>query len=295
MVSSEVIILQIEYNLNIIILFNTMKKTGLKRDVTDKFYTKPEVAKKCVEEWKRLNIPAEGSIVIEPSAGSGSFTSKLQQYNSVSFDIAPAHPDVKQQDFLQLELSTCFSLPCHYIGNPPFGRQSSTAKKFIKHICKADTTETFSFILPKSFKKTSMQRCIPLNFHLYSQIDVELNAFTVEGEDYNVPCIFQIWKKYASERYVPPKLEPIGYEFVKDKLKSRYALRRVGVNAGKIIDLFACEISGISEQSHVFITLDKPYDKFIEKYEKIEWEHDNTVGPKSIGKQEFIKEINKLF
>ena len=33
-----------------------MKKTGLNRDLSDKFYTKPEVAKKCVEEWKKLNV-----------------------------------------------------------------------------------------------------------------------------------------------------------------------------------------------------------------------------------------------
>ncbi len=272
-----------------------MQKTGLKRDVIDKFYTKPEVAKKCVEEWKKLNIPSEGHLVIEPSAGSGSFTLQIQEYNSISYDIAPAHPKVAEQDFLALELSMCFHIPCHYIGNPPFGRQSSTAKRFIKNICKGETTKSFSFILPKSFKKESMQRCIPLNFHLFSQIDVELNAFTVDGEDYDVPCIFQIWQKKETERYVSPKLDPKGYEFVKEALHSTYALRRVGVNAGRILDMFLVEISGISEQSHYFIKLDKLDEKFIEKYEKIEWEHDNTVGPKSIGKQEFIKEINKLF
>ena len=31
------------------------------------------------------------------------------------------------------------------------------AKKFIKHICKCDKTKSFGFILPKSFKKESMQ------------------------------------------------------------------------------------------------------------------------------------------
>ena len=35
-------------------------------------------------------------------------------------------------------------------------------------------------------------------------------------------------------------------------------------------------------------------DLFIIKYQQIYWEHNNTVGPKSISKQEFIREINKL-
>ena len=35
-------------------------------------------------------------------------------------------------------------------------------------------------------------------------------------------------------------------------------------------------------------------DLFIIKYQNIKWEHNNTVGPKSISKQEFIREINKL-
>ena len=43
----------------------------------------------------------------------------------------------------------------------------------------------------------------------------------------------------------------------------------------------------------VFIT--KDIDNFIEKYNlSVKFEHNNTVGAKSISKQEFIKEINKI-
>lgn len=280
-----------------------MKKTGLNRDLSDKFYTKPEVAKKCVEEWKKLNVGKENNLVIEPSAGSGSFTNLIHEWSSISYDIAPAHVQVREQDFLKLDLNQCFQIPCHYIGNPPFGRQSSLAKKFIKKICQADNTKTFSFILPKSFKKESMQRCIPLNFHLASQIDIEIDAFTVEGEDYNVPCVFQVWEKKDTAREVSPKLEPKGFKFVKDKKDATMALRRVGVYAGKMIDMMQDTVNwaSLSDQSHYYITFDesksyKERTKFKEEYyEKISWNHDNTVGPKSIGKQEFIRELNKLF
>ena len=51
-----------------------------------------------------------------------------------------------------------FQSNLHFIGNPPFGRQSSLAKKFIKHICSCDKTKTIAFILPKSFKKDSLKK-----------------------------------------------------------------------------------------------------------------------------------------
>ena len=68
-----------------------------------------------------------------------------------------------------------------------------------------------------------------------------------------------------------------------------FSLRRVGVYAGKI----DTDIEK-SEQSHYFIKLDNDINKqqFLEKYSKIIFDTDNTVGPKSISKQEFIVNIN---
>lgn len=275
-------------------------KTGLQRNTIDKFYTKPEVVIKCLKEFKKVTI-GSGDVVIEPSAGNGSFTSRLVEYNSISYDIAPEGKGIIEQDFLKLNLIG-FQIPLHFIGNPPFGRQSSIAKKFIKHICSCDKTRSFGFVLPKSFKKESMQRCIPLDFHLISQIDIEKDGFLVNGKDYNVPCIFQVWERKGENRYVSPKLDPVGYTFVKDKMKATFALRRVGVYAGKMIDMLQDGINfdRLSDQSHYYIFIEglsyKERDEFRKRYyESIEWNHDNTVGPKSIGKQEFIKELNKLF
>ena len=277
-------------------------KTGLKRNTIDKFYTKPEVVAKCLEEFKKVKINHVTDVVIEPSAGNGSFTSQLVKYNSISYDIAPEGEGIVEQDFLKLNLTEGFQIPLHFIGNPPFGRQSSMAKKFIKHICECDKTKSFGFILPKSFKKESMQRCIPLDFHLISQIDIEKDGFLVNGDDHDVPCIFQVWERKEENRYVSPKLEPKGYSFVKTKMEATFALRRVGVYAGKMIDMLQDGIvfNKLSDQSHYYILVKgmtyKERDEFREKYYKtIEWNHDNTVGPKSIGKQEFIKELNKLF
>ena len=128
-------------------------------------------------------------------------------------------------------------------------------------------------------------------FHLIHQEDVEDNAFIVNDEDYTVPCIFQIWKREKHNRAINPIIEPINYRFVKKDGEPDFSLRRVGVYAGKIDS----EINSKSIESHYFIKFDKKIDKFIEKYNSsVKFEHNNTVGAKSISKQEFIKEINKI-
>ena len=59
----------------------------------------------------------------------------------MSYDIKPEGKGIIEQDFLKLNITDGFNIPLHFIGNPPFGRQSSLAKKFIKHICNCDKTK----------------------------------------------------------------------------------------------------------------------------------------------------------
>ena len=58
----------------------------------------------------------------------------------------------------------------HIIGNPPFGRQSSMAIKFIKKCC--SFANSISFILPKSFKKDSMKKYFEKHYHLIYEMDL---------------------------------------------------------------------------------------------------------------------------
>ena len=264
-----------------------MQKTGKKRNTIDKFYTNPNIVKKYIDKFKPY--VSKGDLIIEPSAGCGVWTTLLHMYNLIAFDIQPEGPNIQQMDFLDVDLYA-FESNLHFIGNPPFGRQSSLAKKFIKHICSCEKTLTIAFILPKSFKKNSFQKVFPPNYHLEYQDDVEKDAFLANGKPYDVPCVFQIWKKKDVNRKRPRQLTPKGYKFVKKDDNPDYSLRRVGVYAGKL----STEIDDKSKQSHNFIKLEQNYDDFMEKYNEIVWEHNNTVGPKSISKQEFIKEINKL-
>ena len=64
-----------------------------------------------------------------------------------------------KQDFLELDIKLYKDVKnVHTIGNPPFGRQSTLAKKFIKKC--AVFSDSISFILPKSFRKGSYHRKI---------------------------------------------------------------------------------------------------------------------------------------
>ena len=265
------------------------QETGLKRNALEKFFTKKEVAKKLSNIFKsKINFD-NNSVLIEPSAGNGVWCQFFDRI--LAYDIEPENTKVIQQDFFKLNLDSCFHSNLHFIGNPPFGRQSKLVKKFIKKICDCKKTKSFGFILPKSFKKHSYQKSIPLSFHLIHQEDLGDKSFIINNEEYDVPCVFQIWERKSIHRELPILLQPNGFEFVKKKDHPNYSLRRVGVYAGKI----DAEIDSKSKQSHYFITLNKKDNKFIERYNhSVKFEHNNTVGAKSISKQEFIKEINKI-
>lgn len=264
-----------------------MSKVGLNRDTSDKFYTKESVSSYFISKWKEVLYLEEDCLIIEPSAGSGSFfTPIFKEYHIIGYDIDPKNINIIKGDFLEVELPEVEDI--HFIGNPPFGRQSSLAKKFIKKCSKYG--ESISFILPKSFKKESFQKTFPLNFHLIYEEDVPENSFVIDGKDYNVECVFQIWKRMDENRQIITTEEPYKFSFVKKEETPHFSLRRVGVYAGKI----SVEIYNKSSQSHYFIKLNEDIDQdiFEEEFLKLKFTHNNTVGPKSISKQEFIKKIN---
>ena len=117
-------------------------------------------------------------------------------------------------------------------------------------------------------------------------------SFLVDGKYHDVPCVFQIWEKRDANREVPDKLIPKNYRFVKKDENPDLSFRRVGVNAG-VVDK---EIESKSFQSHYFIKFDNDLtDTMYQQLSDINYEcKNNTVGPKSISKQELMKEFNMV-
>lgn len=276
-----------------------MSLTGLKRNSeSEKYYTKPEIVGVCVDKIREQNFIQPHDLLIEPSAGNGSFIEPIKSLSDrVKFyDLNPEHPEIQQQDFLTLDITRTLSegsarvesrtLSVHFIGNPPFGRQSSLAIKFVKKCCVFG--KSISFILPKSFKKESLKKHFSSYFHCILEWDLPINSFLVNGIEYDVPSVFQVWIKKDIEREKTLKYEPIGFSFVKKNENPDFAFRRVGSNAGKFDKI----ILNKNESSHYFLKFDE--DKNINELNSIQFETNNTVGPKSISKQELIIALRKI-
>ena len=61
--------------------------TGKNRNTIDKFYTNHSIVEKYIDKFKPYL--EEDDLIIEPSAGSGVWTSPLHMYNLIAFDIQP--------------------------------------------------------------------------------------------------------------------------------------------------------------------------------------------------------------
>ena len=81
------------------------------------------------------------------------------------------------------------------------------------------------------------------------EYELPKNSFFVGEKIHDVPCVFQIWEKKDFDRYIPDKLKPKGYQFVKQNENPDISFRRVGVYAGKIDR----DTESKSFQSHYFI------------------------------------------
>ena len=263
--------------------------SGLNRDCIDKYYTSLTAVSKCIQLFKEHVHVYPDDIIVEPSAGSGAFLGVLSDMhpNVIAFDIQPEGEGILKRDFLTVDLSP--DSRYHFVGNPPFGRQSSLAKKFIKRSCQYG--QSVSFVLPKSFKKESFQKTFPLNFHLIVNEDLPPYSFELDGRPWDVPCVFQIWERRGCDREVAERVEPTYWRYVKKDEDPDLAFRRVGVYAGRMDR----EIESKSIQSHYFLKLDIDVDEFMAKYESQDWfTGENTVGPRSISKTELNTVLESL-
>ena len=156
----------------------------------DQFFTRPVVAQQCVELLDLQSF----DLCIEPSAGTKSFYNLLPTSTRFGVEIDPR----------LAEGVSCGSWYDHHwdqgnilvVGNPPFGTQNAEAIKFFNHA--AQFAQCIAFIIPRTWKRPSVQNSLNLNFHLTHSHDLEA-AF--EGEKATaVKCCFQIWTRSTTAR-----------------------------------------------------------------------------------------------
>jgi hypothetical protein len=255
----------------------------------DQFYTKKDIAFECFNTT--VSTITQNNIIfdlwLEPSAGTGAFF-KLLPNNKIGIDLKPKSENIIQSDFLKFDMLPYILEDKKFvtIGNPPFGKNSSLAIKFFNKC--AENSVLIAFILPKTFKKISILNKLNKSFHLIYEIDLPKYSFEFENNEYDVPCVFQIWKKdEAKRKKIIFTTTHDDFSFVK-KNEGDFAIQRVGVNAGTVKKSFLnCAIP-----SHYFIRAEA---NVMDIFLKINWDSVkyNTAGNPSISKHELIYLYNK--
>lgn len=164
----------------------------------DQYFTKPDVADKCLELLYDKLPETRNKHFIEPSAGNGSFYSILPKSRRIGLDIAPQAPDIKRADFLRWEPERSAKDKYVIIGNPPFGHRSKLAIDFFNH--SADIASTIAFIVPRQFEKYSVHSKLNEDFKLIHNKELAEDSFyTPGGKNFSVRCVFQIWTREETE------------------------------------------------------------------------------------------------
>lgn len=158
--------------------------------IADKFYTKPEIAEKCLE--RLLKYVSNNDLFLEPTAGNGSFLNALERHNLKyeAYDLIPEDKRIKQMDIFNFN-----SVKKDYVtvGNPPFGKRSKLAVDVFNKV--ADYSKIVAFVLPVSFMKYGVQKLLNKDFKLAEIWYLPENSFYDREKEFDVNCIFQIWAK----------------------------------------------------------------------------------------------------
>jgi hypothetical protein len=269
---------------------STVREEGL-----DKFYTIPSISKKCLESIGSLYNWSIWDLVIEPSAGNGSFFTQIPTSKKIGIDISPEHKDIIKQDFLTYNppINTGNIL---VVGNPPFGRVSSLAIKFFNHASK--WADVIAFIIPKTFRRVSVHNKLNTTFHLVFDDEIPM-----EPCSFNPPmmakCCFQIWEKKMTKRAIV-KLTKIHNDWDFLKLGPRdtkrqptyptgadFAIRAYGGKCGIIV------CTGLEElypKSWYWIKSKINKNTLIKRFNELDYNLSlNTARQNSIGKGELVK------
>lgn len=163
----------------------------MKRTVKNEaYFTSSQLAQQCIDFCGRAFPLDSFELIVEPSAGDGTFLKLLPESKRIGLDIAPQSDEIVQADFLQWMPPVSGRVLT--IGNPPFGARASLAVKFIEHA--ATFSDVIALILPMSFNKYTFANRVPLNFHLVDSMNIS-DTFSLDGQAMPVNTVFQIWEQ----------------------------------------------------------------------------------------------------
>jgi hypothetical protein len=168
----------------------------------EQFYTPPAIAESIIKIVQKRMGNLSGYTLLEPAGGTGSFIEAAKRHGLtkvISFDIEPHHKKIKLGDFLDQEIARKGLIT---ISNPPFGRNNSLSIPFFNKA--AQVSDLIVFIVPRSWRKWSVQNRLNQNFHLVRDDDLAINYVDVNGEDSHAKdrlrtCV-QYWERRETIR-----------------------------------------------------------------------------------------------
>lgn len=260
----------------------------------DKFYTVPGIAEKCLKRVGDHYHWDTWDLVIEPSAGNGSFYDQIPTTQKIGLDIEPGVDHILKQDFFTYRPPDKKKILV--VGNPPFGKVSSTAIKFFIHASQWSTV--IAFIVPRTFRRISVQNKLPKNFHLVHDEEIPTHpcSFT---PPMMVKCCFQIWEKRLDER-LPVKLStshpdwnflPFGPKDEKGQPTppqgADFALRAYGGKCGEIVTV---GLDGLRPKSWHWVKSKIDIQTLIDRFKSLDYSISlDTARQNSIGKGELVQ------
>ncbi len=277
---------------------DTKNLKKVREEGLDKFYTVPNYAKKCIDTVFTIRNKEQFDLIIEPSAGNGSFFNQLDFEDKVGIDISPENENIIEMDFFDYE-PPINKRNLLVIGNPPFGKISSIAIKFFNHSAK--WTNIIAFIIPKTFRRPSVQNKLNRDFHLIYDEDVPDKpcCFTPKMM---VKCCFQIWEKRDVQRaFIDLPTKHNDWEFLSYGPKDNngqptppnnadFAIRAYG---GKIGEIKKIGLNMLRPKSWHWIKSNIDEKQLISILNQLDYSISlNTARQNSLGRGELVKLYN---
>lgn len=277
----------------------------------DKFYTIPTISEKCLERIGTIYKWDEWGLVIEPSAGNGSFLTRIPTAKKIGIDISPEHDDIIKQDFLTYNpasyasyasCATGDSGKILVVGNPPFGRVSSLAIKFFNHASK--WADVIAFIIPRTFRRVSVHNKLNASFHLIFDEEIPMKPCS-----FNPPmmakCCFQIWEKRDTERpIIELSTKHDDWDFLGFGPKDAkgqptppegadFAMRAYGGKCGEIIDT---GLEMLRPKSWHWIKSKINKNTLVERFNALDYTLSlDTARQNSIGRGELVRAYSEMY
>jgi predicted RNA methylase len=277
----------------------------------DKFYTIPEISEKCLERIGSIYKWSEWGLVIEPSAGNGSFLTRIPTAKKIGIDISPEHDDIIKQDFLTYNPASRASyatgdsgdsIKILVVGNPPFGRVSSLAIKFFNHASK--WADVIAFIIPRTFRRVSVQNKLNTSFHLIFDEEIPMKPCSF-SPPMMAKCCFQIWEKRDTERpIIELSTKHDDWDFLGFGPKDAkgqptppegadFAMRAYGGKCGEIVDT-GLEI--LRPKSWHWIKSKINKNTLIERFNSLDYTLSlDTARQNSIGRGELVRAYSEMY